>query len=59
MDAMGLFEKLGQKAEKFRQDVEDASDNAYECQDCGAEFAANYDDCPECSGEVEAVAAGE
>ena len=56
---MGLFEKLGRKAERFRQQVEDAADETYECRGCGEVFAADYDDCPECGGEVEPVERGD
>lgn len=49
---MGLFRNLGQKVERFKQEMESASQDTYGCEDCGEEFSAQYDTCPECGGEV-------
>ena len=51
---MGLFNKLGQEIERFRQDAKKAAAETeqYECQDCGARFHAEYEKCPECGSET-------
>lgn len=51
---MGLFRKLGQEVERFKQTATEAAaeDGAYRCETCKAEFAADRDRCPECGGET-------
>lgn len=50
---MGLFRDLGERVEKFKQQAEAAADSAaYACADCGAEFATDYEECPECESEA-------
>lgn len=48
---MGIFNDLGKKVERFKQQVEDASKETFECADCGAQFHAEYDECPECGSD--------
>jgi rRNA maturation endonuclease Nob1 len=47
---MGLFNKLGQKVERFRQDAKQAAAETeqYYCEDCEARFHTDYEECPEC-----------
>jgi len=53
---MGIFRGLGRRAERIKQQVDAAAGAVYECADCGEQFSAPYDTCPECGGEdVEAV----
>lgn len=49
---MGLFRNLGQKVERFKQEVESASQDRFVCEDCEREFRAEYSKCPECGGEL-------
>jgi rubrerythrin len=49
---MGLFNRLGREVEKFKQSATAASEESeYVCRECGAEFATDYDACPECDSE--------
>ena len=50
---MGLFENLGKKVERFKQQAEDAaSDEAnHVCGDCGELLYADRDQCPHCGSE--------
>ncbi len=49
---MGLFRDLGERVEKFKQQAEAAADSeTYGCAECGAEFATDYEACPECESE--------
>ncbi|QLG28455.1 hypothetical protein HUG10_13250 [Halorarum halophilum] len=51
---MGLFRKLGKEVEQFKRTATEAAaeDGAYRCEACEAEFAAEYDQCPECGAET-------
>lgn len=49
---MGFFSNLGNRAERFRQSVREAAAESYECADCGSEFHADYDACPECGSDA-------
>ncbi|MFB6070824.1 MAG: hypothetical protein ABEJ76_07350 [Halanaeroarchaeum sp.] len=48
---MGIFNDLGRRVESFKRQVEAASEETYECEDCGADFHAAYDECPECGSD--------
>ena len=50
---MGLFENLGRKVEKFKQQAEEASAEqaSRECADCGELIYTDREDCPECGSE--------
>lgn len=48
---MGLFRDLGERVEKLKRQAEDAASETYACEDCGAEFATDYEACPECESE--------
>jgi len=48
---MSLFRDLGKKAEKLKQQVA-SSEGTYQCDDCGAEMHAEYEECPECGSEA-------
>ncbi|MEF8824945.1 MAG: hypothetical protein V5A34_02300 [Halapricum sp.] len=53
---MGLFENLGRKVEKFKQDATDsAAEPSHACTDCGEEFFTDYEQCPDCEGPVVAL----
>ncbi|MFB6188348.1 MAG: hypothetical protein ABEI57_00545 [Halapricum sp.] len=53
---MGLFENLGRKVEQFKQDATDTAEKpTHVCVDCGEEFFADYEVCPDCEGAVVAV----
>jgi hypothetical protein len=54
---MSLFRDLGKRVESFKKQAEAAADDTYECTECGEEFGASYEECPECSGEVVKVEA--
>lgn len=52
---MGLFRRLGRRAEAFRSEMEAAADrhSRYRCEACGARFVERHQQCPEClSGDV-------
>ena len=49
---MSLFRDLGKRAEWFKQQVTDSTDETRECADCGTEMAAEYDECPECGSDA-------
>ncbi|MFB6081660.1 MAG: hypothetical protein ABEJ67_02445 [Halanaeroarchaeum sp.] len=49
---MGLFNDLGQRVERFKQQVAAAADETYECVECGEQFHADYDTCPECGADA-------
>jgi rRNA maturation endonuclease Nob1 len=48
---MGFFRDLGKKTESFKRQVEDAASDTHECPGCEKEFAAEYEECPECGYE--------
>lgn len=52
---MGLFRTLGERVERFKQQADAAAEETYACTDCDATFHAEYDECPECGGEIELV----
>lgn len=52
---MSLFRNLGRRAERIKQQVDAAAEEVYECADCGEQFSADYDECPECGGPVAPV----
>jgi uncharacterized OB-fold protein len=51
---MGFFRDVGERVERFKQEVEDvAKDEAeYECSECGAAIYAEREECPECGAEA-------
>lgn len=56
---MSMFERLGEKVERFKQEAVAARDDSaeYRCRDCGSEIYNEQPSCPECgSSELEAVA---
>ena len=50
---MGLFENLGKKVERFKQQAEDAASEgaSHVCEDCGESLYADRDQCPHCGSE--------
>jgi len=50
---MGLFENLGRKVEKLKQEAQDASREraSAECADCGELVYTDREDCPECGND--------
>jgi rRNA maturation endonuclease Nob1 len=48
---MSLFRDLGKKAEKFKQQMTESTDATYQCEACGAEMNAEYEECPECGSD--------
>lgn len=48
---MSLFRDLGKKAEKLKHQVSKSAEGTYECENCGAEMRAEYEECPECGSE--------
>ncbi|HET7325400.1 MAG TPA: hypothetical protein VFJ06_13820 [Halococcus sp.] len=48
-----VFRKIGRRAEQFKQTMDAAAaENAdYECGECGARFAVNPGQCPDCGSE--------
>ena len=57
---MGLFRKLGNQVEQFKQSAKSAADEGaeYECAACGERFHAPQDVCTECgSNDIVAIAA--
>lgn len=53
---MGLFENLGRKVEKFKQDATDtASEPTHRCIECDEAFYTDYETCPDCEGAVVAI----
>ena len=56
---MGMFERLGEKVERFKQEAVSARDESadYRCRNCGSEIFSEQEQCPECgSSEIERVA---
>jgi len=47
---MGLFNKLGQQVEQFKQNATEAAEESadYQCRACDTRFHTEYDECPEC-----------
>lgn len=47
---MGLFERLGEKVERFKQEAVAARDESadHRCRNCDAEIYSNQKQCPEC-----------
>lgn len=55
---MGMFERLGEKVERFKQEAVAASEEsaAYRCRDCGESIYSDQETCPECgSAEIARV----
>ncbi|SDJ60084.1 FmdB family zinc ribbon protein [Natronorubrum texcoconense] len=55
---MGMFERLGEKVERFKQEAVSARDESadYRCRNCGSEIFSEQEQCPECgSSEIERV----
>ena len=55
---MGMFERLGEKVERFKQEAVSARDESadYRCRNCGSEIFSEQEQCPECgSSEIELV----
>lgn len=55
---MGMFERLGEKVERFKQEAVAASEEsaAYRCRDCGEPIYSEQESCPECgSSEIAQV----
>lgn len=51
---MSLFNTLGQKVERFKQQVEDVARETRDCEACGASFHVDREECPECGHAVNA-----
>lgn len=51
---MGLFEDLGERVERFKQEVTDAAEDEaeYECADCGELLYTDHDRCPDCDADA-------
>ena len=49
---MGFFRDLGRRAERFKKQVESASEATHECADCGAHLESDAEACPDCGGDV-------
>ena len=59
---MGLFNRLGREIEQFSQSAKAAAAETekYYCDDCGARFHTDYEECPECgSPDVTALSEDE
>lgn len=55
---MGLFERFGEKVERFKQEAVAARDESadYRCRNCDTEIYSDQEQCPECgSTEIERV----
>ncbi|QSG12664.1 Zinc finger protein [Halapricum desulfuricans] len=50
---MGIFNKLGQEVEQFKQNVTAVAEEQadYRCLACDARFHTEYDECPECGAQ--------
>ncbi len=50
---MGLFERLGRKAERLKQEAKDAREQkvSQRCRSCGATLYDEHETCPECASE--------
>jgi uncharacterized OB-fold protein len=50
---MGLFENLGKKVERFKQQATDAASEEanHVCGDCGELIYADREQCPNCGSE--------
>ncbi len=50
---MSLFEDVGRRVERFKQQVTSAADDEAdrECEDCGTLVYTDRSTCPECGGE--------
>lgn len=50
---MGLFERLGEKVERVKQQVDTAKAESadYRCRSCEARIYSDLDACPECGSE--------
>ncbi|WP_137288393.1 zinc ribbon domain-containing protein [Natronorubrum halophilum] len=56
---MSMFERLGEKVERFKQEAVSARDDGvtYRCRNCDEGFYSEQETCPSCgSTEVERVA---
>ncbi|AFZ74251.1 hypothetical protein [Natronobacterium gregoryi] len=55
---MSMFERLGEKVERFKQEAEAARDDAteYRCLECDVEFHTERDTCPDCGSEDVVIA---
>ncbi|WP_440764438.1 hypothetical protein [Natronorubrum sp. DTA7] len=56
---MGMFERLGETVERFKQEAVSARDESadYRCRNCGTEIYSEQERCPECdSTEIGRVA---
>lgn len=55
---MGMFERLGEKVERFKREAVAARDESadYRCRNCDTEIYSKQEKCPECgSTEIERV----
>jgi len=50
---MGLFNSLGRKVEKLKQEAEAASEESatHRCENCEERLYTDYEECPECGGQ--------
>jgi hypothetical protein len=50
---MGLFENLGRKVERLKQQAQEASEAeaTAECRDCGSLVYSEREDCPDCGSD--------
>lgn len=51
---MGLFENLGRKVEKFKQQADEAanSEASHVCENCGESLFSPHETCPNCGSEA-------
>lgn len=51
---MGLFNRLGRKAEEFKQNVDAAktAEATHECADCEKLFYTEHETCTECGSDA-------
>jgi len=49
---MSLFENVGRKVEKFKQQAQNAADDpTHGCKDCKTALYSNYKTCPKCGSD--------
>ena len=51
---MGMFERLGEEVERFKQEAMAARDDSagYRCRDCEETFFSEQERCPACESEA-------
>lgn len=58
---MGLFNRLGRKAEKLKREAASASEESatHGCTHCETLLYADHDECPECGADAVRALGGE